>query len=475
MVAEFPDRLVTRVEFAFGADLTADPATWMWTDVTERRQAQSIAITRGRKNEGATAQPSSITVTLDNLDGALTPDQPTSPYYPHVVEGTPLRFSIQWEGVWYTRFVGETDSWEPDWPYGDLSDEASGYLGEARVTVTANGIMRRLEQGTKPLRDALRRHIEAAGPLAYWPLTDGQTAREGSEVLGGQPMRSVGESGSFFQGQPGWAKGELASWLDPVVQLPNNTTGRIRARVTHADVDAWTVDHYVAGGGTAYVNNCQIFDTGTGSDGDPRTEWSIGTDAFFDVLDLVVVSREETSSSSTLLASPTGIGIFDRSPHMIRLTTADDGVGGTDWELFIDGVSIASGTHALQHRAVDQITYRWNLEDINDLGETEAMPLGHITYWGPGEPTAADTYRAMLGHVRELAGRRIERLCQEQDVPLSVNGDLDQTPPMGPQSPGAFLELLQTAADVDGGVLYEARDAPSLEYRTRASKYNQGV
>ena len=56
-----------------------------------------------------------------------------------------------------------------------------------------------------------------------------------------------------------------------------------------------------------------------------------------------------------------------------------------------------------------------------------------------------------------------------------VNGNLDQTLAMGPQKPGTFLDLVQSAADVDGGVVYESRDTAALAYRTRRSKYNQGV
>jgi hypothetical protein len=477
-VADFPHRLITRIEFAFGADPAGDPDTWTWTDVTSRRQAQSTAVNWGRPNEGARAQNGSVTITLDNLDGALTPDNAASPYYPDVVEGTPVRYSLQWEGVWYTLLLGEAASFEPNWPYGDLSNQATGYQGEARVTVTASGSMRRLSQGTPPLLDALRRHIQDHSPLAYWTLTDGVDAREGSEIVqGGQPMRSIGESGSFFQGQPNWAKGSLAPWLDPVVELPDDTVGRIRARVPKHDVTSWSVDHYMAGAGPGNVLNLTIVDAGQGSDADPVRTWQIDVQHDLDMIFVDVSDRGETTSSITALGNVPDAGVGDGDGHMIRLSTTDDGAGGTDWALAIDGQSVLSGSHAVQNRAVSLITYRWNTQDRLIGGETvegSASALGHITYWGTA-PGAAETYRAFQGHARELAGRRIERLCTEQGVPLQVNGNLDQTPQMGPQKSGAFLGLLQSAADVDGGVLYESRDVTGLEYRTLRSKYNQGV
>jgi hypothetical protein len=470
MVDAFPHRLVTKVEFAFGADPAGTPSAWTWTDVTDRRQAQSITITRGRQNEGAQSQTGSITITLDNLDGDLTPDMPTSPYFPNVVEGTPIRFSLQWDGVWYVRFVGEVASWEPDWPYGDLSNENTGYVGEARVIVTANGITRRLGQGTKALKDALRRHIGTALPLRYWPLTDGELAIEGSEVaVGAQPLRAIGTAGSFYQGQPGWGKGSLAPWLEPTVQLPSSTEGTLTVKVSPMTLTSWSVDHYRAGAG-GVDDDFAVFDNGQGTDADPILAWIVVTDRVANNVELLVLSAGETTSSVSSLTTVASPGIYDLSLHMIRLTTTADGAS-TDWELFIDGDSVASGTHAVPHRPVSRFRYRWGAF----ASMAEPMALGHITYWGASPPSAVDTWRAAQGYNRELAGRRIERLCTEQGVPLLVNGNLDQTPAMGPQKPGVFLDLLESAAAVDGGVLYEARDTPGLEYRTLRSKYNQGV
>jgi hypothetical protein len=476
-MVDFPDRLVTKVEAAFGADPAGDPALWTWTDLTERRQAQSIVITRGRQNEGSTSQPSSMSIVLDNLDGALTPDLPTSPYYPNVIEGTPLRFSLQWEGAWYTRFVGNVGSWAPSWPYGDLSNAVTGYQGEATVTVTANGVMRRLGQGSKPLKDALRRHIDAHGPLAYWPLTDGETAIQGTEVIGGgSPLRSVGEAGSFFQGQPNWGKGTLASWLDPVVELPAGTTGYTTATISTRTISAWSIDHVVNSRGQGNVTILEVYDTGAQSATVPLVQWQIdewGPESFNQV-QLRIVERLEDSSSAALLATIDDPGIYDGGVHHLRLSVADDGAGGLTWELYIDGVSAASGNRATVFRPLGQVVYRWSLVEGGDV-PTESVPFGHLTYWGENPPTAAQTWQAVQGHIGERAGRRIERLCTEQSVALAVNGNLDQTPPMGPQRAGAFLDLLQTAVDVDSGVLYESRRAPGLEYRTLRSKYNQGM
>lgn len=91
--------LTSKVELALGADLTAHPASWTWTTLTygsetRLKQAESVQITRGRADESGHIQPAKCTVLLENSDGALTPRKATSPHYPYIRRGTPLRYSI---------------------------------------------------------------------------------------------------------------------------------------------------------------------------------------------------------------------------------------------------------------------------------------------------------------------------------------------------------------------------------------------
>lgn len=81
------------VEVAFGADLAADPGTWTWQDVSGDLLSQSITINRGRADEASETQPTATSLTLDNLNGDYTPDNPVGVYYPNVKRGTPLRIT----------------------------------------------------------------------------------------------------------------------------------------------------------------------------------------------------------------------------------------------------------------------------------------------------------------------------------------------------------------------------------------------
>lgn len=85
-------RLPVTVEMAFGA--TGTPLGWTWTDVTSRMESQTLTVRQGRPDEGGALQPASVSIELQNNDGALMPGNPASPYWPNVVRGTPLRVSV---------------------------------------------------------------------------------------------------------------------------------------------------------------------------------------------------------------------------------------------------------------------------------------------------------------------------------------------------------------------------------------------
>ncbi|NJQ04296.1 hypothetical protein [Streptomyces lonarensis] len=84
-----------RLELALGANPDSEPSTWTWTDVTPRVGAQEVSVAVGRPEGDTDPTPASATITLDNRDGALTPDHAGSPYYPHVRLGTPARLWVR--------------------------------------------------------------------------------------------------------------------------------------------------------------------------------------------------------------------------------------------------------------------------------------------------------------------------------------------------------------------------------------------
>jgi hypothetical protein len=92
----FPDDTLDLIaEAAFGADLTADPDTWTWTDLSDRLLNDPVTIRRGVQVGASQAQVTSGAVNLTNEDGALTPMLAASPFYPYVDAGTPVRLGVR--------------------------------------------------------------------------------------------------------------------------------------------------------------------------------------------------------------------------------------------------------------------------------------------------------------------------------------------------------------------------------------------
>src|ERR671913_605901 len=90
---------MTRVcaEAAFGTTLQDAVTTGgTWTDITSRVDIENagISINRGAQDELSQGQAGTCSLVLDNSDGAFTPEYTGSPYYPNVVDGTPLRVRV---------------------------------------------------------------------------------------------------------------------------------------------------------------------------------------------------------------------------------------------------------------------------------------------------------------------------------------------------------------------------------------------
>jgi hypothetical protein len=102
------------VEMGWGG-LVQLPNTITWTDITQRvNQVRGVNISRGAADELSETQPGTATLTLDNQDGALTPGNASSPFYPFVRRNAPIRIS---------QAVMPTRTGSAPWPLAQLGDD----------------------------------------------------------------------------------------------------------------------------------------------------------------------------------------------------------------------------------------------------------------------------------------------------------------------------------------------------------------
>jgi hypothetical protein len=118
-----PNFPVVKVEAAFGTT-PGDPskaiAESAWVDLTTRcittAGVAGITITRGQQYELSQPEAGTMTIRMNNADGALDPLNQSGPYYPDVILGTPVRVTAFWEGRRYAVGFGYVERWPQNWP-----------------------------------------------------------------------------------------------------------------------------------------------------------------------------------------------------------------------------------------------------------------------------------------------------------------------------------------------------------------------
>ncbi|MES9804916.1 hypothetical protein [Streptomyces cinereoruber] len=346
-----------------------------------------------------------------------------------------------------TRVVHAVPTWPTTW-------HRSGH--DVRAPIETAGVLRRLGQGRKAVESTLRRRIPNYAPLAYWPCEDSRGATSAANPMpGGQPL-SV--SGWEF-GQDDTLNG--ASALPAIV--PGGTMrGRIAAPAAPSTV--WALCMLYRVDGTPPVAEQELLSwTTTGT----IRRWRI---------------TKGTGGSRILGYNGDGDLVLEDV-----LGPGASGFGGW-WRL--EFTAQQSGGTILYERRFTQVnggTYTHTGSVAGTLGtlsqlDTKFGPgfpdirVGHIAAFSAASINAA-YYSADHGYNREPATTRLRRLGTEETATLTLGtwqGDPSRTSEqMGPQRPGALLDLLQEAADADGGVLAEDTRRLALTYRDRTSLENQ--
>ncbi|MFE0808223.1 hypothetical protein ACFW34_12155 [Streptomyces sp. NPDC058848] len=347
------------------------------------------------------------------------------------------------------RFIGEISEWPQKW----VPSEA-----DAWVPVQAAGILRRLGQGTKPLDSSLRRRIPSFGPMAYWPMEEGQNATRAYSPLPG------GDSLGFTNVQ--WAADNTlpSSGPLPTVNAQTGTTAWMYGPVRNtswASLPAWSViwmyrmPQVPANRRTFML----IYSTGT------IRQWLIQMGPTNSRL-LGLGYEGETLVDRTIA---TGHDIFgpwvkcrfavEQQGNNIHYALVWTDVGGDAgfYENTVAGVtgrptgvgSPSGGYHS----------------DLN------GMAIGHLSVWPVFYTTAFDN--AITAWTGETAGARMLRLSEEEGIPVTLTGTPASTEPVGYQDMAPVLGLVRTAADADGGMLTEDQTALRLLYRPRPTLYSQ--
>jgi hypothetical protein len=233
---------LVRVEIAEGftpGDPSAPPP--VWTDITARCISGGdpfITITYGQEYELSTPEAGEMVIGIDNHDGAFTPGNVASPFYPYVVLGMPVRVSAFWLGTWYPIGFGYTERWPQEWP--DLPQWGLSHLTcTDAIAVLASTMM----------PSALAGDILADGPYTFLPI--------GEQYLNTQ-NGLTGPSGPLYSYTSAESAGLIAANASRVNQIPgvlaDGTGTQGQALETGAALNL-TGDQGTGAGSTALTGN----------------------------------------------------------------------------------------------------------------------------------------------------------------------------------------------------------------------------
>jgi hypothetical protein len=363
------------------------------------------------------------------------------------------------------RLFGEVVAWPQTW-------DPSG--NDCVVPIEVVGPRRRLDQGTRRTKSALRRYVESLAPdAAYWPGEDASGSTSVASAIGGEPLTVFGNSpASFGSGGPAGGDGSVtfadgtgllgdvgggvfdtAFTLMAVVNIPDAPGGA--TQITNLTMTSGTYRYWCLtlfpSGGTDQLG-LEIFD----NSGATRTVLS--------QVNWTINSLNERYTSDTVL----------------WLSARQNGAN-VEWEWFVYDVNIgplysmgATGSYA---GTLGYPTHFRVPSGYDHIG----WEYSHFAIWRSaldsswGSGAMPDVVTPAQGHVGETAAARFLRLCGEEGIPYVTPSatELTATAAMGVQGTAKVVDLLDECADADLGVLMEARGAFALQLRTNSSMVNQ--
>ncbi|MGW3025875.1 hypothetical protein [Streptomyces sp. NPDC001221] len=459
---------------ASGEASTGDPVTvelWVngaWIDITSyvmvRDDQGRITLTRGIRDEGSQTEQATATVPLQNQDGRFTPRNPMGAWYGLIGRNQPIRISVpDGMGGKSYRVWGEIPKWPPSWdPTGT----------DVWVDVGVNGILQRLSQGPAPAHSVIYNAITdplSPSVVAYWPCEDptGSTSLA-SALTTGSPMTWTGAPtlasySGLAASDPlpdltsATLSGGVAAYADPTatqvrfllyIPVTGLSDGKVICSIDQSDYSAGSPQFWELFYSTTEATNSLVLRTFADDGTFLGAELSHTLDVRGRLLYVSIELQESgTAITRALRLKDVNTGavysVNDTEPltSLTRVTKVQFGPASRS-------VVQPIGTQYLPGVAVGHCTVETQITDIGALG-MRLNPIG------------------------ETAGRRIQRLCGEEGIPVDWIGDLDDTTAMGAQGKTNPLTVMRECADADGGMIYENRQVLGLGYRTRVSLYNQ--
>lgn len=400
--------------------------------------------------------PSVIECALANDDLSLDPERAESPLYGKIGRNTPIRAR---QGGWIMTYA-ETSSWVPI----ETIDHVPGaQQGKAQVNVTAEGPLRRLQRWTDPIDSAMVTQILSYGSdlLGYWPIEDPAGALQISQ-------RAPRGTAATYGGQITLAGVDGPAGSSPIAQLGltgSITGGFARSSATAGYQISWVVQLDDVPADATYLPLIYWRDS------QGKSWWINANNSAFqiecvDKFGATLISHA-VGNGGTVLTTPTRF----RVKITLHTSPAD---GDSDVELgwySQDSPILFGTTTELPDHPGTPTSFT-----VKGNAHLDGGGVGHVfatTDLTRDLVSGYDAVQAFNAYNRETAGARWLRLLEQAGFTCYLNGSAADTPPMGRQTPGRLLDLLQECVATAAGIMYDTQADLAISMRTYGNLINQ--
>lgn len=333
------------------------------------------------------------------------------------------------------------------------------------------GMFRRIQQNQVPLRSSVGRAVlQQPNLVAYWPFEDVAGSGQGATGLSSSanyPMLQV-------SGSPNWANDTSVPGSNPLLTLNNaQLIGKVAG---YTDLAAGS---FIARG----LLNIPTSFGGTNEIVAILGLYCAGSFGQIYLLynpaqGLYINYGAASAINGGTSASPQPITQGQTFLFSVELAASGGNVVPTLRTMPINSITVTSTIGGSQAGKIGAVT-AVSVAPFTEIGvKPGQIVIGHVWLQETVSSTSAQAMQllqpALVGHPGETAGNRFIRLCQENNLAYRHYGYPNLTAPMGVQSPGTLMALLQECETADMGLLYESRRALAVGYRSLKSLQSQG-
>jgi len=430
-----------KFEIAFNAGALTPAASRTWTDVTAWTMLDSgVEITYGRGDWRSAADANRLRLTLNNSDGRFTPGLTTSPYYPNVKLGRPIRVTATVSGVTTTRSLGFVDEWPVEWP--------STVGTFATTAVTASSRLAWIADDAE-LKSIVESEILLDDPAAYYTLGEAAGATAASDSSGNAQVPALTQTGSG--------------------------TAVVFGSATGPGTDGLTAATFAGGkwlqvtglAGASPITHEVFFSTSSTSVG--MLQFSGGGGLDIDGTGHVTVTADSSLGPPTITSAAT---FNDGSTHHAAI--AVDGSGNA--ELYVDGVSRGTNTGGFTS-GLAIVAVGLGLRTVLGIANPMTGVLAHAASF-PSRLAiariAAHSDAGLNGFAGETVASRLTRYASYAGIPATeLSFETGMVPDLAhiDTTGVTALEMMRKIEATEEGVLFDAADG-TLTFHARNHRYS---